>query len=486
MGACHTCSVCLAVASSFAVVGHGVKLETHSQRLAESQSQAEKLCTKDVVIEGCDVLNDFLVLPGAKHELAAKPQLANVLVAEPSEVDYFLEDLGYPRDEKSFFCQDLCEKMVSRISTNLGVVAPSEPGVGCVDSLCEEQVGISKESLVSRGIQFPDAAEEGGSHTVDNKSFAGETPHVPKPVQRRILFRSALNIIFGIFPAIPASEHGRMNASATTQATSADGLTVGRSTMPERYHHHRNVILTASAWIAIAARRLSPGRSYVERWFLTKNKEVSKTLGLIRMVLTRMLHIISYLHIEDLFGDPRCENTAAFVEARPDCDVYSVQDCGRKTEPDGRFIVNTCEAFWKLGFAKHVGTIVHEVAHHTGAEDNAYCSSGNDCQKLPHVKAMSNADTYAALVGTLVADKSLNVQCNTQCNAVSFQGRKFGVRLPNATCGECFLYSQSWLSKNTCAERGITVARGYLTSSSICCIPHQCSQEKEEEEVDEC
>eukprot|EP00928_Gymnodinium_smaydae_P058062 TRINITY_DN41276_c0_g1_i1.p1 TRINITY_DN41276_c0_g1~~TRINITY_DN41276_c0_g1_i1.p1 ORF type:complete len:499 (-),score=25.61 TRINITY_DN41276_c0_g1_i1:235-1662(-) len=474
MSVFRTCSISLAVALSFAGDGRGVRFESDKRRLAVSRSQVAKLCAKDVVRDGCEVLHGSPVTNGQ----ATSSQLARILFADASTVDALLQDLGFARASKTFSCRDLCEAAVSKIPTYLGTAAPSDAGLGCIDGFCTKQVGISRESLVCEGIEFPDAADEHSRQPLHNRSVAETRPEVSDPVRRQMLFRSALNIVFGVFPAIGALKPGGMDPSATTQATHVESVTASRKIPPERYDYYRKLVLRASAWIAITVRRLNPGQSYVKRFFRTRKlanmSEVDDFLEVVRNTLTSMLHLTSYLYIKesvDIYP-----TTTAFVETYGKCDVWDNRDCGRKNR-QGRHIVNICEAFWSrdYGFAKRVGILVHELAHHRGAKDYAYCEF-DDCDKLDANEAVDNADTYLFLVKSLVSRNLLNERCNTRCNGNYFQDWTFTTPLPEGTCGSCFEYKPLFCSQFTCVEPGITVANG--VTKSLCCIPHACSVEQ--------
>merc|ERR1719401_1160541 len=99
--------------------------------------------------------------------------------------------------------------------------------------------------------------------------------------------------------------------------------------------------------------------------------------------------------------------TMAYVLQFPSCTVNSERDCGMK-DVQGRYVVNVCEYFWDSlsTSSSRVATLVHEVSHHFGADDHAYCD-GNDCFELSSAQAHDNADTYKALVEKLVVDRRL-------------------------------------------------------------------------------
>merc|ERR1712232_1298762 len=94
-----------------------------------------------------------------------------------------------------------------------------------------------------------------------------------------MLFRTALNVIFGIFPALSGSENqagGRPKSLRQKRKSlgngrgSSDSVNVAFSTttLSSRHRLYQEYSLKASAWIATALHKLNAGRNHVKRWFI--------------------------------------------------------------------------------------------------------------------------------------------------------------------------------------------------------------------------
>lgn len=387
-------------------------------KFALSESHIKNLCSDETVQDACAAL-------GASRDPVAQAsieQLAEILVVHESEAVSFVQGLGLSLNGASFSCRSLCEAAVQRIPEVLHVAAPKTRNLGCIDDACDEDaVDLSKDALLSGGLSSPPPPP---SHADNNRSLPPDGNHildVEPEVRRQMLFRTTLNVIFGIFPS--PDEIDDSTGVASLLESPGDTVRFGPSTLPQRHYLYSRYLLQASAWIATALRRLPRGSSAVRKWFiLHTSKEVSLQTNVARRHLTKMLQALNHLMIVKgkvhecrTSGD---SGTMAFVMASVNCNVYSTHDCGQKTRYDGRYIVNICEFYWRSYWdqSERVGTLVHESSHHFGTDDNAYCdSSPTSCFRLSSDKAKNNADTYTKLVEELVAmdDLANGVQTTT-------------------------------------------------------------------------
>merc|ERR1719277_2514277 len=97
----------------------------------------------------------------------------------------------------------------------------------------------------------------------------------------KILLRTALNVIFGIYPTPDDQENAarelpsladRPSMSIKKVISDGNGRSVdvefGDKIDPSRYREYQLYSLKASAWISIALRKLKLGRHLVKKWFV--------------------------------------------------------------------------------------------------------------------------------------------------------------------------------------------------------------------------
>jgi len=284
------------------------------------------------------------------------------------------------------------------------------------------------------GLQAPPPDVTSANVTLSSNKDSDETIEVGPAVRVRgpILLRTALNVIFGIFPsaggdgdgdqvdagpALVAKTRNRAKTVGVTSVQEEVDVSFGARVKRSRYKKYREFSMKASAWISTALRKLRAGRHYVKKWFILPSEiTVDAQIREARRHLTRMLQLMSRFAI--IKGLPRAEGGAcsssltggvlAYVVTKDKgCGVNSRFDCGQK-ERTGRHIINICEFYWNglLDSKVRIGTIVHESSHHFGTRDEGYCDQ-LDCLALSSREARNNADTYTKLVQELVADRRL-------------------------------------------------------------------------------
>eukprot|EP00930_Biecheleria_cincta_P079657 TRINITY_DN6756_c0_g3_i1.p1 TRINITY_DN6756_c0_g3~~TRINITY_DN6756_c0_g3_i1.p1 ORF type:complete len:586 (-),score=79.80 TRINITY_DN6756_c0_g3_i1:56-1813(-) len=474
-------------------------------RFKVDYEHAQRLCTSSVVQTGCDVLG---ASQDWKTALASAQQLTEVLAASTKDVNALLRTVlgNYSLINREFVIREFCEEAVLKIPVILGMAAPQNPGLGCVNDECDNgSIDITEETLSQSDLAtVPPPEETDTSKSEDIGPIQADDP----AARGRALFRGALNVVFGIFPAVDENEDEPTNSllqeQAETEGPGAD-VAFGSKIRPDRHSEYRASALKASAWISTALRRIRSGRDITKKWFVLRSEaQVDAQIVEARMHLMKMLTAIGNLKIRK--GPSRhCKvtdrgGTLAYVMATVGCSVQSTNNCGEGRscsscgdKEQGRYVVNICEFYWQFDEAKRTGTIVHESSHHFGTDDKAYCSSGG-CLQLSSVEARDNADSYTHFVKELVQSSWLQAEtpathmvphptCNTGCNPIQFQGLtqlwrvKYG--LPHGSCGRCEEVSHVKLGPyklwgDDC-EHGYRKAKS-SASYMLCCKPYKCEE----------
>jgi hypothetical protein len=171
---------------------------------------------------------------------ASIAHLQEVLVADESEVTDMLAVLGVEvtastteDDGKIFSCQAFCEAAVAKIPAVLKSAAPNQPNSGCTDSDCEGPgLDLSEAELIKEGLSSPPPQDERLLHA--NFFDAVLENFRSRPEDRgRMLFHTALSVIFGIFTAPDEVEGDNSSEEA------ASIVELGRSTSPSRRRGQR-------------------------------------------------------------------------------------------------------------------------------------------------------------------------------------------------------------------------------------------------------
>eukprot|EP00930_Biecheleria_cincta_P079654 TRINITY_DN6756_c0_g2_i2.p1 TRINITY_DN6756_c0_g2~~TRINITY_DN6756_c0_g2_i2.p1 ORF type:complete len:594 (-),score=73.71 TRINITY_DN6756_c0_g2_i2:203-1984(-) len=483
---------------------------------------AQRLCTSSVVETGCDALG---VSPDGETALASAQQLAEALAASIEDVNALLHTvLGNDNLINSeFVIQQFCEQAVLKTPSILGMAAPQNPGLGCVNAECDHgSIDITEETLSQLDLAtIPPPNETDTNRAQDIGLIQPDDP----ALRRQTLFRSALNVVFGIFPAVDEDADELTNSLLQEQTgperPGAD-VAFGPRIRRDRHSKYRASALKASAWISTALRRIRYGRDVTKKWFILRSEaQIDAQIIEARKHLTKMLTAIGHLKLKK--GPSRecpvtdkgssSEGVLAYVWTKIGCSVQSTNSCegGRSCsscggKEQGRYVMNICEFYWEFGEATRTGTLVHEASHHFGTDDKKYCESGG-CLSLSSVKARNNADSYTYFVKELVTSPSLqrktpgnrktpanipanvpaNVSpvphptCNTGCNPNEFQGptQLWHVKhaLPLGSCGRCEEVRNVHVGRlrvwgDDC-EHGYQKAKSAQTRM-LCCKPYQC------------
>lgn len=392
-----------------------------ARHFALSPEHVADLCTEAVMTEASRVLG-AAPPPGADAE-ATPAQFAEVLAADASEAAGLLEALGLS-GTAPFTCRAFCEAAVSNIPKLLSAAAPARAGLACTDRSCEEQqVDVSEEALVEQPLAAPLAPEAADRSPVPVDDDGAGAAAIDPAAQRRILFRTALNLILGVFPYAEEVDD---------ETAECDPVAFGKCTRPERHFMFRQYLQKASAWVAAALRRLSSGEAHVRKWFIMETatpEEIDAQVHTVRGTLTKMLRLMSYISIQK---GPECDDakvfqagvayTAAYVQQFGESPLQVGEECGER-DVAGRYIVNVCEFFWGYFYDEgmRVGTLVHETSHHFGTVDKGYCDA-MDCLSLSPDSARSNADTYRELIEQLVTSLGDDDKHLSRSRLVPFTG----------------------------------------------------------------
>lgn len=421
-----------------------------------SRSHVNDLCTA-AVIQQC------VQLAASESSRATTSRLAEVLAAEESEVVAMLEALGVDV-QGDFGCREFCEASAAHIPAILQTAAPSGPDKGCIDDACSlPTADVSQDALLHEGLQSPPTPPTQAQ--VDEIELSNMTvPSVLHPeVRGKMFFRAALNVVFGIFPAVgetdDESSADRLSDSLMESSEGVDAqlppVAFGPRTLPRRHAEYRSNTVKAAAWISKAIRNLESGKSLVSKWFILggNREKVDRQVVEARRHLRLMLNSMQWLHVrrgaaEDCstikeWGEV-VGGTVAYVMKLRGCGVKDFKTCGQQ-DRQGRHITNICEFYWSRSLTDpvRVGTLVHESSHHFGTADHGYCDQV-DCLRLSSTKARDNADTYTKLVEVLMPLKretrSLldpHPHCNTECGDSTFGDWKFDTKLSAGACGKC-------------------------------------------------
>merc|ERR1711988_1292443 len=165
--------------------------------------------------------------------------------------------------------------MGAHIPKMLKTAAPARPGVGCVDGACEaDTVDLSTDALLREGLKGPTPDVNDANFTATNEPDPKNMPAIDPEIRGQMLFRTALNVIFGIFPALSGSGNKALRPNSLRQKRKSLGDRRGSSnsvnvafsakTKSSRHSLYQEYSLKASAWIANALHKLNAGRSHVK------------------------------------------------------------------------------------------------------------------------------------------------------------------------------------------------------------------------------
>jgi len=447
----------------------GISFSRTDSRFKIGYEHARRLCTGSAIETGCDVLG---ALRDGETALASAQQLAEVLAASVDDVNDLLHTLlgDYNLENEEFDVRDLCEKAVLQIPSILGMAAPQNPGLGCVEDECvNESIDITEEALSQSDLATVPPPQ---TNDMNKSEDIGPIEPDDPAVRGRALFRGALNVVFGIFPAVDEN-NDETTSSLLQEQADADGpgadVAFGSRIRRDRHTEYRVYAMKASAWISTALRRIRSGRSITKKWFILRSEaQIDAQTIEARKHLMKMLTAIGSMKLRKGASDVCTvtktrdgeSGTLAFVRATLGCNVQSTNSCGEGRscsscghKEQGRYVVNICEFYWRnfIDQAQRVGTIVHESSHHFGTDDKAYCSAGG-CLRLSSANARDNADSYTHYVKELVkstwltgeslaTDAVPHPSCNTGCSPTQFtsatQDWRVKYRLPLGSCGKC-------------------------------------------------
>lgn len=371
-------------------------------RFALNASHVADLCTDAVVSEACEVLGS----DPRPDATATREQLAEFFASDVSDVEALLGALQLG-GRAAVSCQAFCGAAVANIPTILSAAAPSKAGLGCIDRACEEeQVDVSSDALAKEGLAPPPMFEDPDQDWTWERDEAGIAEIDPE-VRGRMIFRLALNALFGVFPSAEEVDDEQAGDSMLQNATDGPNVSFSSDEESSRHSQYRDYVVKAASWVATAMRKLGSSKHLVFHWFVLSSWEIDGQMSEARKHLKSMLTPLNFLHIKKGTHCRRNATTGggnlAYVLAEPTCQVKNHRDCGER-EFSGRFVINVCDYFWSGAHSasNRVATLVHEASHHYGTRDYAYCGY-MDCTKLSSDKARSNADTYRLLVEKTVS-----------------------------------------------------------------------------------
>lgn len=482
-----------------------------------SRSHVNDLCTA-AVVKQC-----VLLVAPPQGGRAWTGRLAEVLAADESEVVAMLEALGVEVKD-DFGCREFCEASAVHIPGILRTAAPGGPEKGCIDDACRlPTADVSHDALVHEGLQSPPPSAPGQVDELEEKSNMTVPPVLDPEVRGAMLFRAALNIVFGIFPAVGEADDetsvdglpSSLMQDSTEEITQRplNQVAFGPRTLRSRHDEYRQYAVTAAAWIAAALRNIDAGKSVVAKWLITQGgvMTIENQVEESRRHLRLMLDGMQYLQVRkgkpevctEIIRDGQVVGgTVAYVFRYQNCVVTSYRACG-VNDQQGRHIINICEYYWDRSNSgsTRVGTFVHECSHHYGTTDQGYCDQV-DCLRLPSAKARSNADTYTKLVEELTrlqpgvrwkapdtgrrrptensmtgSGSSLqpgplkpHPHCNTACGDTTFDDFRFNTKLYQGHCGQCEVLFRGI---HSCHNRKRMATSTFL---KVCCHTHVCSK----------
>jgi len=441
--------------SSFLEVGGDDKMHTVSAvsgaQLAEEEDENEveetlPICANSIVAKACkDIKNNHLTT-------IAWQDLASLLSATPSATAKFRDAVGLGQGEMkdSIKCSTLCQTVAAYVGKRTKL--PPSSNVGCYKTYmgvnCSVQLGgkrinrIMAHAGTSKGADFQHSVkqkEQPGEIPKDNKSesklrmskenvrsFSKSKNKVPyKPWD----FAIRVAMAFRFYPA----EHEVKVFH--TKSEVVKGVVKGGVPQAKSVEVVAKLVTQAKAWVNRVIMKMKRRQTlkFRKKWFggfaahpwsvKRVRQQILLALNFVVRELDNTIYVVpaSAKKCEGTTGGgimgfvfkanrqssdppapqymvtkfPRCKK-----EIKPS--EFEAKECGLTSE--GNFIVFLCKRWYDWPRISHdptdstrIGTIVHELIHHTGPQDKSY-DEKKMRNMLSQAEQLNNAASYQRLV----------------------------------------------------------------------------------------
>jgi len=369
-------------------------------RLGDTGSDGGRppLCAPVLVQETCELLvgEQALVTQEALRDLAAVEE-------EEDVVRRLWLDIGLPVNGTS--CGNLCLSIVEYLRARSWQLPPASD-TGCYASgkgserevRCDLDLAPQRlNDLVPADEDFPNLnrsdifpLDGDGNESDHGASSVSNTPvENPERAGDRVAARVAN--LFRIYPMLD------MNI----ELASAPGAHSQDHKPPENWEAgvaQRNQ--QAQAWVSLAIRGFQAHQTpeHVKAWFGEHAVEDlhsrKKILGVIQSI-SNVLSMSTYV-----YPGKKCKpgDFAYVFSCMPSHGGHPPR---REKDPNGKFIINLCETYMKVGMSEQLVTLAHEASHHRWACTEDFMYRARPCKKLARSKparAMRNAENYGYFI----------------------------------------------------------------------------------------